>query len=89
MLHGLPRKIRTAFLLQTLLAGLAGLLAMPFGFDSIFWRTMDFGIQWMILVAQWVESLPGSVGRVPAFGSAQPPSAASARWVISSTLPVP
>ena len=26
MLHGLPRKIRTAFLLQTLLAGLAGLL---------------------------------------------------------------
>lgn len=49
-------------------AGLAGLLAMPFGFDGVFWRTMDFGIQWMILVAQWVESLPGSVGRVPAFG---------------------
>ncbi|MEZ5764801.1 MAG: ComEC/Rec2 family competence protein [Xanthobacteraceae bacterium] len=50
-------------------AGLAGLLAMPFGFDSVFWRVMDWGIQWMILVAQWVESLPGSVGRVPAFGT--------------------
>jgi competence protein ComEC len=49
-------------------AGLLGLLAAPFGFDGVFWRLMEFGIGWMIAVAQWVAALPGAVGRVPAFG---------------------
>ena len=51
-------------------AGLLGLLAMPFGFDGMFWRLMDVGIGWMIAVAQWVAALPGAVGRLPAFGAA-------------------
>ena len=51
-------------------AGLLGLLAMPFGFDGVFWRLMELGIGWMIAVAQWVAALPGAVGRVPAFGIA-------------------
>jgi competence protein ComEC len=49
-------------------AGLLGLLAMPFGFDGVFWRLMDLGIGWMIAVAQWVAALPGAIGRIPAFG---------------------
>jgi competence protein ComEC len=51
-------------------AGLLGLLAMPFGFDGVFWRLMELGIGWMIAVAQWVAALPGAVGRIPAFGVA-------------------
>jgi competence protein ComEC len=51
-------------------AGLFGLLAMPFGFDGVFWRLMDFGIGWMVAVAQWVAALPGAIGRIPAFGIA-------------------
>jgi competence protein ComEC len=51
-------------------AGLLGLLAAPFGFDGVFWRLMEWGIVWMIAVAQWVATLPGAVGRVPAFGMA-------------------
>ena len=50
-------------------AGLLGLAAMPFGFDGVFWRLMDFGIEWMIAVAQWVAALPGAIGRIPAFGT--------------------
>src|SRR6195256_613730 len=34
-------------------AGMLGLIAMPFGFDGVFWRLMGSGIDWMILVAQW------------------------------------
>lgn len=49
-------------------AGLLGLLAMPFGFDGVFWAIMGFGIDWMILVTQWVAALPGAVGRMAAFG---------------------
>ena len=49
-------------------AGLLGLAAMPFGFDGVFWRLMDVGIQWMIVVTQWVAALPGAVGRIAAFG---------------------
>jgi competence protein ComEC len=49
-------------------AGLLGLLAMPFGFDGVFWAIMGLGIDWMIAVTQWVAALPGAVGRVPAFG---------------------
>src|SRR3982075_3792128 len=49
-------------------AGLLGLAAMPFGFDGFFWWLMGLGIDWMIVVTQWVAALPGAVGRVPAFG---------------------
>ena len=49
-------------------AGLLGLVAMPFGFDRLFWAAMGVGIDWMIAVTQWVAALPGAVGRVPAFG---------------------
>jgi len=50
-------------------AGLLGLVAMPFGFDGLFWRIMAFGIEWMIAVAQWVAALPGAIGRLAAFGT--------------------
>jgi len=50
-------------------AGILGLVAMPFGFDGVFWGLMDLGIQWMIVVAQWVAALPGAIGRMPAFGT--------------------
>ena len=49
-------------------AGLLGLIALPFGFDQPFWWLMGEGIAWMIVVATWVASLPGAVGRIPAFG---------------------
>ncbi|MBR1246979.1 ComEC family competence protein [Bradyrhizobium sp. AUGA SZCCT0169] len=49
-------------------AGLFGLVFMPFGFDGICWWVMGVGIDWMIVVTQWVAALPGAVGRVPAFG---------------------
>ena len=49
-------------------AGLLGLVAMPFGFDRVFWMIMGTGIDWMIAVTEWVAALPGAVGRVPAFG---------------------
>ncbi len=50
-------------------AGLLGIVAMPFGFDGIFWRLMDAGIDWMVWVSLWVASLPGAIGHVPAFGT--------------------
>lgn len=49
--------------------GLLALLVMPFGFDGDLWRLMGVGIEWMIKVALWVASLPGAVGRLPAFGT--------------------
>src|SRR5258706_2232970 len=49
-------------------AGLLGLLAMPFGLDGVFWRIMGVGIDWMIVVTQWVAGLPGAIGRMAAFG---------------------
>jgi len=48
--------------------GMLALVAMPFGFDAVFWRLMAHGISWMDAVALWVAGLPGAVGRVPAFG---------------------
>lgn len=51
-------------------SGLLGLLAIPFGFDGVFWRLIEFGITWMIVIAQWTAALPGAVGRVPSFGIA-------------------
>ena len=49
--------------------GLLGLLAMPFGFDGLFWSLMGHGIDWMIAVALFVAHLPGAVGRMAAFGA--------------------
>jgi competence protein ComEC len=50
-------------------AGMLGVVAMPFGFDDPLWKLMGIGIEWMDAIALWVASLPGAVGRVPAFGS--------------------
>lgn len=50
-------------------AGLLGLAAMPFGLDGVFWRIMDLGIDWMIVVTHWVAALPGAIGRMAAFGT--------------------
>ena len=50
-------------------AGLLGLIAVPFGFDGVFWSLMGAGIDWMIAVTQWVAALPGAVGRIAAFGT--------------------
>src|SRR3984957_6633517 len=41
-------------------AGLLALLAMPFGFDGPLWRVMGAGIDWMIVVSDWVAHLPGA-----------------------------
>ena len=49
--------------------GIIGVLAMPFGFDALFWKLMGDGLDWMIFVALWVTSLPGAVGRIQAFGT--------------------
>jgi competence protein ComEC len=49
--------------------GILGVVAIPFGFDAIFWRQMGYGIEWMDMVALWVASLPGAFGRVTAFGT--------------------
>src|SRR5689334_24874038 len=49
--------------------GLLGLIALPFGFDGLFWRLMGEGIDWMIAVALFVSNLPGAVGRMAAFGT--------------------
>jgi competence protein ComEC len=50
-------------------AGMLGLLAMPFGFDGFFWWLMGVGIDWMIVVTEWVAALPGAIGRITAFGT--------------------
>jgi competence protein ComEC len=50
-------------------AGLLALLALPFGLDGPLWRLMGLGVDWMIAVSQWVANLPGSVGRISAFGT--------------------
>jgi len=50
-------------------AGILGVLAIPFGFDAVFWKLMGIGIDWMIAVTQWVAGLPGAIGRVTSFGT--------------------
>jgi competence protein ComEC len=69
-------------------AGLLGLVAMPFGFDGIFWRVMEFGIDWMIVVAKWVSVLPGAIGRMAAFGTG-PLIAATAGIILLGLLRTP
>jgi competence protein ComEC len=49
-------------------AGMLGLVAMPFGFDGFFWWLMGVGIDWMIVVTEWVANLPGAIGRMASFG---------------------
>jgi competence protein ComEC len=49
--------------------GLLGLASMPFGLDGLCWTLMGYGIDWMVAIALWVNSFPGAVGRVAAFGS--------------------
>jgi competence protein ComEC len=49
--------------------GILGVLALPFGFDAVFWKLMGEGIDWMIIVVLWVANLPGAVGRIQAFGT--------------------
>ncbi len=60
-------------------AGLLGLLAMPFGLDGVFWRIMGAGIDWMIVVTQWVAAFPGAIGRMAAFGIG-PPKGVDRPW---------
>jgi competence protein ComEC len=69
-------------------AGLFGMLAMPFGFDGVFWQAMGWGIDWMIAVAQWVAALPGSIGRMAAFGTG-PLVAASIGIILLGLLRTP
>src|ERR1043166_1060867 len=61
-------------------AGIAGVLALPFGFDGFFWRLMGLGLDWMVGVALWVTSLPGSVGRTAAFGTG--PLLVGSAWIV-------
>jgi competence protein ComEC len=69
-------------------AGLLGLLAMPFGLDGVFWRIMGAGIDWMIVVTQWVAALPGAIGRMAGFGIG-PLIAASAGIILLGLLRTP
>jgi len=72
-------------------AGLVGLLAMPFGFDGVFWRLMEIGIGWMVAVAAMGRGVPGAAGRMAAFGTcrdcdehgsrAARPAAHALRWI--------
>jgi competence protein ComEC len=68
--------------------GILGVLAIPFGFDGIFWRQMGYGIEWMDAVALWVASLPGAYGRVTAFGTG-PLLVATAGLLVMSLLKTP
>src|SRR5882724_3694387 len=69
-------------------AGLLGLVAMPFGFDGLFWALMGVGIDWMIAVTQWVAALPGAIGRMAGFGIG-PLIAASAGIILLGLLRTP
>jgi competence protein ComEC len=62
--------------------GILGVVAIPFGFDGIFWRQMGYGIEWMDAVALWVTSLPGAFGRVTSFGTGPLLSATAGLLVI-------
>ena len=69
-------------------AGMLGLVAMPFGFDGLFWWLMGIGIDWMIAVTEWVAALPGAIGRMAAFGTG-PLIAASAGIILLGLLRTP
>ena len=69
-------------------AGLLGLAAMPFGLDGFFWWLMGIGIDWMIVVTEWVANLPGAIGRMAAFGTG-PLIAASCGIILMGLLRTP
>jgi competence protein ComEC len=69
-------------------AGMLGLVAAPFGFDGVCWSAMGAGIDWMIVVTQWVAGLPGAVGRIAAFGTG-PMIAASIGIILMGLLRTP
>jgi competence protein ComEC len=69
-------------------AGLIGLISMPFGLDGFWWWLMGIGIDWMIVVTQWVANLPGAVGRMAAFGIG-PLLAASGGIILMGLLRTP
>ena len=69
-------------------AGLLGLAAMPFGLDGFFWWLMGIGIDWMIVVTEWVAGLPGAIGRMAAFGVG-PMIAASCGLILMGLLRTP
>lgn len=69
-------------------AGLLGLLAAPFGLDSVFWWLMGIGIDWMVAVSRWVAALPGAIGHVAAFGTG-PLIAASLGLILLGLLRTP
>jgi competence protein ComEC len=69
-------------------AGMLGLVAMPFGLDGFFWWLMGVGIDWMIVVTEWVAALPGAIGRMAAFGTG-PLIAASAGIILLGLLRTP
>ena len=49
--------------------GIVGVMTMPLGLDGFFWKLMGHGIDCMVAIALWVNSFPGAVGRVAAFGT--------------------
>jgi competence protein ComEC len=49
---------------------------------------MDFGIEWMIVVTQWVAALPGAIGHMAAFGTG-PLVAATAGIILLGLLRTP
>ena len=61
---------------------------MPFGFDGFFWWLMGIGIDWMIVVTEWVANLPGAIGRMAAFGIG-PLIAASVGIILMGLLRTP
>jgi len=69
-------------------AGMLGLVAMPFGFDGVFWWLMGVGIDWMIAVTEGVAALPGAIGRMAAFGTG-PLIAATAGIILLGLLRTP
>jgi competence protein ComEC len=69
-------------------AGILGLVAMPFGLDGVFWWLMGIGIDWMIVVTQWVAALPGAIGRMATFGTG-PLIASTAGIVLLGLLRTP
>jgi competence protein ComEC len=50
-------------------AGIIGVMAMPLGLDGFCWKLMGHGIDWMVTIALWVNSFPGALGRMAAFGT--------------------
>src|ERR1700722_13749912 len=69
--YGLPANLGAGPVVSAVVmpAGMLGLVAMPFGLDGFFWWLMGIGIDWMIVVTEWVAALPGAIGRITAFGT--------------------